>query len=226
MPRRRRRGDRDREALPLQVHIQRVHEGLFILDDQDAGRRDAAVVVPGVARTGGMAGREVYRGLVGRPCKVSCSGPFNLEALPLSGEPCGPAALSRGSKVSPWLAGEPQCKGRPFSFSDSTWTLPRWLAATCQTIARPRPVPPVERLRPAVRRGRSVRRSARDRGDGMPIPWSSTTTTTSSPSARPMQVTLLSGGENFTAFSSRLRQPRSVGGGPPARPRVGQALRA
>ena len=53
------------------------------------------------------------------------------------------------------------------------------------------------------------------------MPWSSTTTTTSSPSARPTQVTRPYWGENFTAFSSRLytaevswrRSPSTTTGG-------------
>ena len=45
-------------------------------------------------------------------------------------------------------AGSVSRKVDPSPSRDSTSTLPWWLAATCRTIDRPRPVPPVWRLRP------------------------------------------------------------------------------
>src|SRR6478609_8171557 len=75
-------------------------------------------------------------------------------AAPVS---CGRAAYVLGSagsagsadSIAPvaWAAGSSMVKVDPRPGSDQTDTLPPWLSATCLTIARPRPVPPVARER-------------------------------------------------------------------------------
>ena len=80
----------------------------------------------------------------------------------------------------------------PSPSCDDTSTSPPWLVATWRTIASPRPVPPVSRLR-ACRRGRSARRSGRGRWAGMPMPWSATISSTHEPSTRTRTCTRRAG---------------------------------
>ena len=140
----------DRETLPLEVHRQRVHEGLRVLDDEHPRRRSGAIVLGGP----GCRPRSLWESALAAVPALDGARGSHLPAVRLRSlrERAGTSALVVGHRSVLCWRGRLRVNVEPSPSRDSTWTLPRWFAATCRTIASPRPVPPVERLRPASTR--------------------------------------------------------------------------
>lgn len=115
------------------------------------------------------------------------------DILPL--ESFQPAAGAPGS-VTP--------KQLPFPGALRTAIRPRWVSTTARQMARPRPTP--ERSSfwdESTRKNRSKTRPWSS--SGIPIPSSSTSTTSSCPACRPRTQIVPPGGVYFVALSSRLK---------------------